>query len=89
MHISSHSLRSPLYLCEVEVLSPLGDQVALQQCGDHAVQEGAIVYSNTCLVVQVDNKMNYMEGKEFCARKGMFLLHNETQSDYESYEFIR
>ena len=87
--ISSHSMISPLHLCEVEVLTPLAAQVALAQCGEAAVQGGGVVYHNSCLVLQAQNKMNYQKGQEFCAEKGMLLLHNHTQADYESYEFVK
>ena len=88
--ISASSIKSPLYLCEVEVLSPLVEHVALAQCGDGAGQDqGVIVYSNTCLVVQAKQKMDFIEGQQFCREKGMVLLHNETQADSLAYEFVK
>ena len=71
------------------MLSPLANHVALSQCGEDGVRKEAMVYSNTCLVVRGEKKKNYKEGKEFCANKGMVILRNETQADFESYEFIK
>ena len=90
MSISAHSLSSPLYLCEVEVMSPAADHVALAQCGEGAGQEdGATVYRNTCMLLQAEHKMNFSEGLEFCQKKGMVLLHNQTELDAPAYEFVK
>ena len=90
MSISAHSISSPLYLCEVEVLSPVTDHIDLAQCGDEAGQlEDVTVYSNTCMVLQAKQKMNFSHGLEFCQKKRMAVLHNMTVEDALAYDFVK
>ena len=90
MSISAPGISSPLYLCEVEVLSPVTDHIDLAQCGDEAGQlEDVTVYSNTCMVLQAKQKMNFSQGLEFFQKKGMALLHNKTVEDALAYEFVK
>ena len=90
MSISAHSISSPLYLCEVEVLSPVADHIALDQCRDGAGElEDVTVYSNTCMVLQAKQKMNFSQGLEFCQKKGMAILHNKTAGDALAYQFVK
>ena len=90
MSISAHSLSSPLHLCEVEVLSPVADHVDLTQCGEEVgLYEGATVYQNTCMILQANQKMNFSDGLSFCQKRGMVLLHNQTENDSLAYEFVK
>ena len=88
--IPAHSISSPLYLCELEVLSPVADHIALDQCGDGAGElEDVTVYSNTCMVLQAKQKMNFSHGLEFCQKKRMAVLHNMTVEDALAYDFVK
>ena len=84
-----YNLPSPLYLCEVEVLSPGAAQIALAQCGA-SVEKGLMVFNNMCLFINEEGKeMTFNEGKNFCEEKGMGLLHKKTENIVPVYEFVK
>ena len=68
----------------------MADHIALDQCGDGAGElEDVTVYSNTCMVLQAKQKMNFSHGLEFCQKKGMALLHKNTAEDALAYQFVK
>ena len=89
MSISAYNLPSPLYLCEVEVLSPAAAQIALAHCGA-SVEKGIMVFNNMCLFINEEGKeMTFNEGKNFCEEKGMGLLHKKTENVVPVYKFVK
>ena len=89
MSISAYNLPSPLYLCEVEVLSPATTKIALAQCGA-SVEKGVMVFNNMCLFINEEGKeMTFNEGTNFCKYKGMGLLHKQTENIVPVYKFVK
>ena len=91
MSISAHSLSSPLYLCEVEVLTPVAGQVDIHQCKRNLVSgDGVIVYNNMCVFLNIEGrKMTFKEGSKFCQEKGFSLLNKQTEKDAAVYDFVK
>lgn len=90
--ISVHSIPSPIYLCEVEILSPVAEQIALAQCGaeEEADMVGIKVINNMCVFIDKErNKVTFKEAENICKKKGMRLLNKETGKDAAVYEFVK
>ena len=87
MSISAHYIPSPLYLCEVEVLSPAVSQIAQSQCGE---EEGIMVFNNMCLFINKEGKMmTFNEGENYCSEKGLGLPHQQSEEDATVYEYVK
>ena len=86
-----HSIPSPIYLCEVEILSPTAEQIDLVQCGaEEDDMVGIQVINNMCVFIGKErNKVTFKEAENICEKKGMRLLNKETEKEAAVYEFVK
>ena len=85
--ISGHYIPSPLYLCEVEVLSPAVSQIAQSQCGE---EEGILVFNNMCLFINKEGKMMpFNEAENYCREKELSLPHQQLEEDAAVYKYVK
>ena len=85
--ISGHYIPSPLYLCEVEVLSPAVSQIAQSQCGE---EEGILVFNNMCLFISKEGEMmTFTEAENYCREKKLSLPHQQLEEDVTVYKYVK
>ena len=88
--LSVYSPSSPLYLCEISVLSEAGEVVSPTQCTQQREESRLTqVHANTCLVIQDTDKMNFLSSLKMCHDYNMSLIHNSSTKGGLTYNFVR
>ena len=95
--ISVYSVKTALYLCEVQVLSAASDQISSSQCSDDTSDDtnddtrdvSAVVYDNHCLHLSSSEKMSFHQGVAYCRDKHSDLIHNKTSKHTQSYNYAK
>ena len=91
--ISTSSLETTFFLCEVQVLSPASEQIIPSQCSFQEASQQSLksfsIYQNNCFHLQSESKLNFSQSVDFCKRRGFDVIHNKTNDGGKSYLFAR
>jgi len=91
--ISTSSLETTFFLCEVQVLSPASEQIIPSQCSFQEASQQSLksfsIYQNNCFHLQSESKLNFSQSVDFCKQRGFDVIHNKTNDGGKSYLFAR